>query len=71
SEPECPGDGNQDGVVDAEDVNNWRRLAQDWGLSSVYDFVVNGVRDGLTNADDESVILSKLNTRCEPSHGIY
>ena len=39
SEPACLGDGNRDGVVDAEDLSEWRRIAADWGLSSVYDFL--------------------------------
>ena len=45
SEPECPGDGNLDKVVDFEDVLNWLKLAHDWGGSSVYDFNFDGLTD--------------------------
>lgn len=71
SEPDCPGDGNKDGVVNAEDLINWRRIAHDWGLSSMYDMVVGGVRDGLTDNQDEAVIQNNLNKTCERSYGIY
>ena len=67
SEPACPGDGNKDGVVNAADVSNWRRISQDWGLSSVYDFVV----DGLTNASDGQVVQQNVGTTCAKSHGVY
>src|SRR5690606_31158557 len=46
SDPDCPGDGNIDGVVNAQDVDNWRKIAQEWGLSSVYDFLTPEYRDG-------------------------
>lgn len=71
SEPDCPGDGNKDGVVNAEDLANWRKVSREWGLSSVYDFVVGGVRDGLTNNLDEAVIQSNLNKTCERTYGVY
>ncbi|WP_442592786.1 sulfatase-like hydrolase/transferase [Parapusillimonas sp. JC17] len=71
SEPDCPGDGNKDGVVDAKDLENWRQIAFQWGLSSVYDFVVGGVYDGLTNHLDEAVIQSNLNKTCKRSYGVY
>jgi len=71
SEPDCPGDGNKDGVVDAEDLENWRRIANGWGLSSVYDFVVGGVLDGVTDNTDEGVIQDNLNTPCQRSYGVY
>lgn len=67
SEPPCAGDGNKDGFVDAEDVANWRAIAAEWGLSSVYDFVV----DALTRADDGQAILRNLGTTCPKSHGYY
>ncbi|HUH41380.1 MAG TPA: sulfatase-like hydrolase/transferase, partial [Castellaniella sp.] len=38
SNPPCPGDGNWDGKVDAQDLANWRRVANGWAQSSVYDF---------------------------------
>ncbi len=71
SQPECPGDGNQDGVVDGEDVRQWQRIAREWGGSSVYDMVIGGVRDGLTNQQDGEVIQANLGTTCRPSHGVY
>ncbi|WP_397473368.1 sulfatase-like hydrolase/transferase [Pusillimonas sp.] len=71
SNPECPGDGNMDGVVDAEDLTQWRRIAHAWGESSVYDFVTGEHRDGKTNHLDEAVILAKLNTTCERTYSIY
>jgi hypothetical protein len=67
SEPACPGDGNKDGVVDAQDLDNWRRIAQAWGLSSVYDFLM----DGRTDHEDEQVILQHLGTTCPKGHGVY
>jgi len=71
SEPDCPGDGNKDGVVDAEDESNWRAIAQNWGLSSVYDFFVDGVLDGKTDATDGQIIAHNLNTTCARSHSVY
>jgi len=71
SEPDCPGDGNKDGFVNAEDLENWRRVANGWGLSSVYDFVVGGVLDGLTNNTDEGIIQNSLNTTCPRAYGVY
>ena len=64
SEPECPGDGNLDGVVNEEDVANWRKLAMEWGLSSVYDMKIDGLRDGLTNNLDGQIIQQNLGLRC-------
>ncbi|GAA5235054.1 sulfatase-like hydrolase/transferase [Verticiella sediminum] len=71
SNPDCPGDGNMDGVVNAADLENWQRIAHEWGQSSVYDFVINGVRDGLTNTADASVIQNNLGKSCERTYGIY
>jgi hypothetical protein len=67
SEPDCPGDGNKDGVVDAQDLSNWRRIAQGWGLSSVYDFLF----DGRTDAADEQVIQQHMGMACPKRHGVY
>jgi hypothetical protein len=67
SAPACAGDGNKDGFVNAEDLANWRRIAADWGLSSVYDFVV----DALTDDSDGEVVRSKLGTACPTSYGVY
>ncbi|MCK9510089.1 MAG: sulfatase-like hydrolase/transferase [Pigmentiphaga sp.] len=71
SEPECPGDGNRDGVVDAQDLANWSRIAQDWGKSSVYDFPVNGIYDGLTNHVDGAIIQQNMGLRCPPGPRVY
>jgi hypothetical protein len=67
SEPPCPGDGNRDGVVDARDLSEWRRIASDWGLSSVYDFFF----DGRTDAADGQIIEANMGTACPRSHGVY
>lgn len=64
SEPDCPGDGNRDGVVDATDQANWQRIAMDWGHSSVYDFPVDGVHDGLTNHVDGMVVQRNQGLEC-------
>src|SRR5690606_33496102 len=70
SQPECPGDGNIDGVVDAKDLEEWRRIAHDWGLSSVYDFMVDGVFGGLTHSLDAALIQNNLGKLCERSYGV-
>ncbi len=69
SEVDCPGDGNIDGVVDGKDMEEWGRIAHAWGGSSVYDFKVNGVYDGLTNTIDAGVIQSNLGKRCGRVNG--
>ena len=71
SNPECPGDGNMDGVVNAQDLSQWRQFAHNWGLSSVYDFVTGEYRDGYTNHLDEEVIQTNLNKSCERTYSIY
>lgn len=71
SNPDCPGDGNMDGVVDAKDLAEWRRIAHEWGLSSVYDFASNGVFDGLTNNADEAVIQNNLGKTCEKTYALH
>lgn len=71
SEPHCPGDGNIDGVVNAEDLKNWGRIANEWGLSSVYDAIIGGVRDGLTNPADGTVIQNNLGKACERTYALY
>lgn len=67
SEPDCPGDGNKDGVVDGEDLKNWTRIVHDWGKSSVYDFNLDGLTDNL----DEAIIQNNLGKVCEKSYAIY
>jgi len=62
----CPGDGNRDGVVDQQDLDNWAELSklnlyQGVAQSSWYD--VN--HDGLTDAADEAIIRANLGKRCE------
>src|SRR5690606_25185434 len=50
---DCPGDGNEDGVVDQRDVDNWRFFStHNEGRSSWYDFN----HDGFTREDDLAVI---------------
>lgn len=71
SQPACPGDGNLDRVVDGRDLEEWGRIAHAWGLSSVYDFKINGVFDGLTNNADATVIQNNLGRDCAPTHAIY
>lgn len=71
SNPPCPGDGNIDGVVNAQDLNNWRKIASDWGLSSVYDFLTPEYRDGKTDLADEKVIQANLNKTCERTYSLY
>ncbi|MCC2596701.1 sulfatase-like hydrolase/transferase [Pusillimonas sp. MFBS29] len=71
SSPDCPGDGNLDGVVNAQDVENWRKIAQEWGLSSVYDFLTPEYRDGITDHNDGAVIQANLNKTCERGYSIY
>src|SRR5690606_30756925 len=71
SNPDCPGDGNMDGVVDAKDLAEWRRIAHEWGLSSVYDFAINGIYDGLTNNLDEAVIQDNLGKTCEKTYALH
>ena len=52
SQPACPGDGNIDNTVDALDGATWQTLSQSWGLSSTYDFNL----DGLTDSTDLAFI---------------
>jgi arylsulfatase A-like enzyme len=61
SEIECPGDGNNDGVVDQEDVSNWERFSQlNEGRSSWYDFNL----DGRTDEEDLAVIEANMGLDC-------
>ena len=65
SQPDCPGDANIDGQVNAEDSNVWQQLSG-WGLSSVADFNF----DGLTNSADQQTIQSKQG-QCPASTSVY
>ena len=66
SESQCPGDGNNDGVVDQLDLNNWKLFHKSG--SSWYDFNLastNGY-DALTNQADRDYILQNLGRTCGP-----
>lgn len=75
SNPDCPGDGNMDGLVNGQDLSNWARIANAWKESSVYDFVTATVkgqfRDGLTNNADEAIIQANLGRTCASTYGVY
>jgi len=71
SDPACPGDGNRDGVVNEEDMANWRRIAQEWGQSSVYDMFIDGQVDGLTNALDAQIIQQNMGKTCPKAYAQY
>jgi len=58
--PDCPGDGTIDAVVNGEDLAGWLDYSLTWGLSSVFDFNL----DGYTDSTDRSVIVEHSNTRC-------
>jgi hypothetical protein len=59
SEPACPGDGNEDKLVNNTDVTNWSIF--DGQGSSWYDFNL----DGITNSTDlTQYILPNLGTNC-------
>ena len=58
SAPPCPGDGNGDGVVNDVDVDDYNQIADNWGMSSHYDFNL----DGITDNDDLTIILSHFGT---------
>jgi hypothetical protein len=60
SVPDCPGDGNIDFLVNDEDLDDWSFYSTTYGLSSWYDINI----DGLTNAEDQSMIESYLGTDC-------
>ncbi|MCE7522681.1 sulfatase-like hydrolase/transferase [Alloalcanivorax xenomutans] len=61
----CPGDGNDDGVVDATDLERWAYWAdpdQGGGLSSWYDVNL----DGLTDTADRDLIEANMGQDCRP-----
>ena len=71
SEPACPGDGNEDKLVNQTDLDNWAFFSQiidPGGLtSSWYDMTGHnnpGVPDGYTNTYDYTFISSHLGTNC-------
>ena len=63
SEPPCPGDGNEDKVVNGQDIKSYRYFAElTNGGSSWSDFNL----DGYTNAADLKIIHENLGTKCLP-----
>ena len=63
SQPACPGDGNEDLLVNDTDLTNWQFFSTfNGGGSSWYDFNF----DGLTDDQDEAVIEKYLGTNCKP-----
>lgn len=65
SEPSCPGDGNEDKLVNETDVTNWSIFSQstdlEGGSSSWYDFDKNGK----TDTDDlNNFILPNFGKNC-------
>jgi len=63
SEPKCPGDGNEDKVVNGQDIKSWRFFSEfNMGQSSWSDFNI----DGVTNRDDLAIIHQHLGQKCPP-----
>ncbi len=63
SEPPCPGDGNEDKVVNGQDIKSWRMFAElTMGQSSWSDFNL----DGFTNREDLKIIREHLGRKCPP-----
>jgi len=58
SAPACPGDGNGDGVVDNNDINDFYQISNSWFFSSHYDFNL----DGVTSIPDLITIYDNLGT---------
>ncbi len=75
SEPYCPGDGNNDGIVDAQDLFNWQKIysyatsSNAW--SSVYNFMTSGVWTGITSTADKQIIEQNINNSCPKTYSIY
>ncbi|MEY3787221.1 MAG: hypothetical protein RLZ75_1428 [Pseudomonadota bacterium] len=69
---QCDGDGNLDGVVNQKDISGWEKFnaksgkttPNGGGLSSWYDFDLNGVTD---NADYQ-IIMDNLGKHCKSSN---
>lgn len=80
SESQCAGDGNVDGIVNQQDLNNWALFHKSGSTgttiptsSSWYDFPMkngvfdpDGVRDGFTGMNDLNVIQGNLGRTCPP-----
>lgn len=62
SQHACPGDGNDDGVVDNNDLEEFDRITitEGWSGSSTYDFN----HDGVTDEADRDIILENMGTVC-------
>ncbi len=60
SQVACPGDGNEDQVVDGLDVKWWQYFSVNNGGSSWYDFNY----DGLTDSSDLAIIQQYMGTNC-------
>ncbi|HEY0339720.1 MAG TPA: hypothetical protein VGC34_02845, partial [Steroidobacteraceae bacterium] len=58
--PSCPGDGNLDSMVNQADLDGWALYSKSPGLSSVFDFNL----DGLTDAADKTIVLDHLGSQC-------
>lgn len=62
----CPGDGNGDGLVNQEDLDNWQRYSElNEGRSSWYDLNL----DGRTDREDLAIIEASLGSDCRPASG--
>ena len=63
SEKPCPGDGNEDKIVNGQDLHFWRKFNElAMGGSSWYDFDL----DGQTDSTDFAIIQANLGTKCPP-----
>jgi hypothetical protein len=63
SEPPCPGDGNEDKLVNGQDIQSWQFFKEfTHGKSSWSDFNL----DGFTNRDDLDIIQDNLGKKCPP-----
>src|SRR5690606_37464167 len=62
SQHACPGDGNDDGLVDQSDLDEFERItvAEGWSGSSTYDFN----HDGANDEQDLQIIEDDLGTTC-------
>ncbi|MBV9227217.1 MAG: hypothetical protein JO150_16320, partial [Acidobacteriaceae bacterium] len=70
SESQCLGDGNQDGVVDQQDITNYflfSKSGSSWYNFPVFDPVTGSqVYSGITGPQDLQVIQQNLGQTCQP-----